>query len=121
MKHAILRVLGLAGICCMACASGGITVQHVNRSGLRLADVSVKWDGLETVAGLLPPGVTKTDDLIASRLPSEILVRWRTPDGIRHEQRMSVPPIRGRLQKGELPTIVVTFEEEGIKVSTATS
>lgn len=111
----------VASVLMADCASGGIAVEHVNKSDLRLNSVSVRWNSIETVAGLLPPGVTKTDDLIASKLPKIVEVRWETPDGVLHEQELQVPPLHARPRRGELPTIVVTFTEEGVDVSTTTS
>lgn len=110
-----------AGLLGMSCGSSGMAVEHVNRSDLRLSGVSVRWASIETVAGLLPPGVTKTDDLIASKLPKIVEVRWETPDGVRHQEEVQVPPLLVRLKRGELPTIVVTFTDEGVEVSTTTS
>lgn len=121
MRNLYCSLVLMAGVWLANCVSSGIAVEHVNKSDLRLSGVSVHWDSIETLAGLLPPGVTKTDDLIASKLPSVVAVRWQTPDGVLHEEEVRVPPLRRRLGRGELPTIVVTFTGEGVEVSTTSS
>lgn len=121
MRRLWLGLTVAAALASTFCATGGMSVQHINKSDLRLREVTVRWDSMQTVAGLLPPGVRKTDDLIASRLPSKVVVQWQTPDGVLHEEKMEVPPLPRRLTRKELPTIIVTFTNEGVTISTTGS
>lgn len=116
-----LMFLAIAGFWTISCAVGGMAVEHVNESSERLTNVSVRWGGIETAAGTLRPGSRAFEDLIASSVPPMVTVRWRTPDGVLHEEELEVPPIRKRAGGGQLPTVVVTFTDGGPRVSVTAS
>jgi hypothetical protein len=77
------------------------SVVIVNDTDATIREADVAFDGFHSGGGTLPPGIFSVYGGVTHRIPERALVRWRTSDGVLHEQEVEVRSLLPRDDKGE--------------------
>lgn len=85
-----------------ATLSPSYSIEIENSSGQDIRDASVYWGRFESVGGSLGPGASASHHFIDLPLPSQLAIRWRTPDKVLHRETVRVPSTLPRRFYGEL-------------------
>jgi len=95
-----LALLALLASC--ATLSPSYTIEIESSSGQDIRDASVYWGRFESVGGSLGPGASASHHFIDLPVPSQLAIRWRTPDKVLHRETVRVPSALPRRFRGEL-------------------
>ena len=83
----VLLFLAVGGIGCNY-SRYSVVVRNETEQGL--SDVEVSWGRHKATPGFISPRSAKYHAFPNAPFPGETQVRWRTPDGVLHEQRVDV-------------------------------
>lgn len=72
------------------------SVTLVNETSVELTDARVTWNGYIFSAGILPPGIEKSEAFPDIGFPEVAEIAWRTQDGGYHRVRLDVERAIGK-------------------------
>ncbi|MBM4309921.1 MAG: hypothetical protein FJ119_03095 [Deltaproteobacteria bacterium] len=118
MIQKILMVLFLNFI--VSCSMGYEYHIVINNIGKKtITDANVYYGDFSSVGGVLPPGVNAGHMFVDCPIPDIATVRWKTDDGLLHEERVEFNKNISKNFKGEIwfniddeNTVKVHFKKE---------
>jgi hypothetical protein len=99
MKAPILFLLVLS-LGCVAAREYSVAV--VNGTKDTISDADVAFGDFHSGGGWLGAGVLKVNGSVTRPIPDYATVRWRTSDGVLHEERVPVRSVLPRGSRGDL-------------------
>jgi hypothetical protein len=100
LKAAVWLLLVLSAGSCLGTSEYSVAV--FNGSPDTVSDADVSFRGFYFIYGWLRPGILKVNGSASSPIPDYATVRWRTADGLMHEQKVAVRSVLPRGYRGDL-------------------
>ncbi len=104
---------GLLMVGAIGCNYSRYSVVIHNDTEGELSGVEISWGRHSSKPNYISPGSSKRHAFPNASFPERATVKWRTPDGVLHEQRIEVRTKVGWHNRLSSSDLVFTIQEEG--------